>query len=548
MGSARPSACRNGSQACGWIFDSPDTRRITAARLAWLQENLRAIQEQLPLRTVLDVGCGVGYFSEALHRLGYEVTGVDGRAENVAEACRRHPHISFHTANLEDRRVKEIGTFDAIVCFGLLYHLENPLAAMRNFCAMVRHVMFIESVCLPDARPVLLIRDEGTVVDQGLHLLGVYPSSAAVVKMAYRTGFRAVYKTRKKPPHGDFIGRPWRKPLRSVFVASKRELEANTLVPKPIPEPPTVAVDLDTIWTPLALAAKRNRWVRRAANFALKTPQEKYVSIAYHLRMRLKRAWSTLLPAVPLPCRLPFGGVWLAGNDELGDSVFASGYREELGVQRFLDRVLRPGMIVVDAGAHQGFYTLLASQKVGSSGQVIAFEPSPRERKKLKLHLRLNRCRNVLVVAAATGSKKGTATLYQVLGRQTGLNSLRPPADSVRLRKMQVRVVALDQFLMDRNLPQPGLVKLDVEGAELDTLRGATQLLTRTPRPYLCCEVDEKRTQPWGYSGNDLISHVAQYGYRWFSLSEKGYLRPLSASQNRFGNFVALPQEREKEL
>jgi FkbM family methyltransferase len=62
-----------------------------------------------------------------------------------------------------------------------------------------------------------------------------------------------------------------------------------------------------------------------------------------------------------------------------------------------VERFLKPNMTVLDIGTHHGFYSLLASYKVGATGQVIAFEPSPRERRRLLWHLRLNRKKNVLV-------------------------------------------------------------------------------------------------------------------------------------------------------
>jgi FkbM family methyltransferase len=57
----------------------------------------------------------------------------------------------------------------------------------------------------------------------------------------------------------------------------------------------------------------------------------------------------------------------------------------------------------LDIGAHHGLYTLLASRRVGRRGMVVAFEPSPRERRRLAKHLRVNRCANVEVEACAVG-------------------------------------------------------------------------------------------------------------------------------------------------
>src|ERR1700722_2008665 len=136
--------------------------------------------------------------------------------------------------------------------------------------------------------------------------------------------------------------------------------------------------------------------------------------------------WVRTLPSIPVPVRLPFGSWWLARNDFVGAALFQGGF-ENIECS-FVDRFLAPGMTVLDIGSHHGFYTLLASRKVGPQGKVIAVEASPRERKRLNRHLRINRCKNVAVESRALGEAKGVAELYLVSGVETGCNSLRPPA------------------------------------------------------------------------------------------------------------------------
>ena len=126
-----------------------------------------------------------------------------------------------------------------------------------------------------------------------------------------------------------------------------------------------------------------------------------------------------------LPVRLSFGAWWIRRNDNLGEPLLAGAF--EPAELAFVERFLRPGMTVLDLGAHQGLYTLLASKRVGSSGRVIAFEPSPRERRALRLHLTLNLRSNVMVQGLAVGDENTEADLHVVRGTQRGCNSLRPP-------------------------------------------------------------------------------------------------------------------------
>src|SRR5882762_3932319 len=184
------------------------------------------------------------------------------------------------------------------------------------------------------------------------------------------------------------------------------------------------------------------------------------------IRYRFKRAWSRVLPSVPLLVWLPYGGWWLAGDDKMGDAVFTGNFED--GERQFIQGFLKPGMTVLDIGAHYGFYTVLAAKKVGPTGRVMSFEPSPRERERLLVHLRLNRILNrVSVFPIALGRETAESTLYVVVGRDTGCNSLRSPPVTEPTQTVQVSVTSLDTFLVHQNVACVDFIKMDVEGAEL---------------------------------------------------------------------------------
>ena len=85
---------------------------------------------------------------------------------------------------------------------------------------------------------------------------------------------------------------------------------------------------------------------------------------------------------------------------------------------------------------------------------------------------------------------------------------------------------------------------MDIEGAELSALRGATRVF-RDLRPVLLCEIVEERTAPWHYRGLDIIDLVRSWDYEWFSFVDDGRLEPVPATQERFSaNFVAFPRNR----
>jgi FkbM family methyltransferase len=277
----------------------------------------------------------------------------------------------------------------------------------------------------------------------------------------------------------------------------------------------------------------------RVGRFLQKPWREKIASLRYR--------WHAATASIPVPVRLPFGAWWLLRNDHLGGPIRAGEF--ETAELAFAGRFLQSGMTVLDIGAHHGLYTLLASRSVGPSGRVFSFEPSPRERRALRLHLALNFCWNVKVQGLALGSEETQADLFVVQGSQTGCNSLRPPIVISETAPVRVEVLRLDDWLEAHRIDRVDFIKLDVEGGELEVLKGVEKLLERQPRPVILAEVQDLRTGPWGYRAKEIIEYLIHRGYKWFSITIEGYLEELDINAAEFdGNFVATPLEHEVEL
>jgi len=252
------------------VFDQSHYAALNAAREAVLHPLVEGIQGILPVETALDVGCGSGYFSGILHAEGFRVIGLEGRPENRALAAERYPQIPFFTVNLEDDEVRRHGPADLVVCFGLLYHLENPFRAARNLHALTGKVLLVESMCLPLDSPVMELRDECCSEDQGLQFVAFYPSEACLTKLLYRAGFSFVYRLRKAPDHLAYRDSSRQKRSRTMLVASRVDLRLPQI--QHVPEPSAHADPWGTAWNRLGAplrSLKRllaKRWPEKVAS------------------------------------------------------------------------------------------------------------------------------------------------------------------------------------------------------------------------------------------------------------------------------------------
>jgi len=512
-------------------FDRREYRKMIKARGDTIRRVVSRLKPALGLSNAVDAGCGAGFFAETLEECGLNVCGFDGREENVAEARRRYPQIPFEQANVEERVIRELGRFDLVLCFGLLYHLENPLLAIRNLRALTEKCLLLESMCLPEEKPSLLVRDEPREDDQSLTDIACYPSEASLVKMLYRAGFAEVHAVIPFPDHDDFRETLEHTRRRTVLLASM------------------VPIDVAGFRLILEPREKEDPWIRKPAvaatllqrirRFLASPTRKKYITLANRVRR--------IFPKMPIPLRLPFGAWWLAEQSGIDHEFLHKEF--DWTEPRFVERLLQPGMTVVDIGAHHGLYTLLASKRVGREGRVIAFEPSPGACAQLKRHLRVNRCTNVKVVDCALGDEESEADLYLLEEFLDGCNSLRPPAVDAPVKSVRVEVRRLDDELAELNVARVDFIKLDAEGAELSILHGARRLLERKERPAILAEVQDIRTLPWGYPAREILQFLIGMEYRWFAIAAKGALLPISCAQQAYdANLVALPIERSEEF
>lgn len=181
-----------------------------------------------------------------------------------------------------------------------------------------------------------------------------------------------------------------------------------------------------------------------------------------------------LLPSRPMAVRVlagPARGIRLMIEPRREKFYWRGGH--DPAVARVLTTFLRPGHTFWDIGAHIGYMSLLGSRLVGPVGQVHAFEPMPANVARLREGMRLNAVTNMTVhpVAVSDTDRLGVLSRHE----STSMWSL------VGQNPLGVQVTCVTLNAMLASLGPPDLVKIDVEGAELQVLAGAERLLSLHP-------------------------------------------------------------------
>jgi FkbM family methyltransferase len=212
----------------------------------------------------------------------------------------------------------------------------------------------------------------------------------------------------------------------------------------------------------------------------------------------------------------------------------------------FLDKVLKPGMVFVDVGANDGYYTLFAAGRVGMAGRVVAVEPSTRERVNLKRNIARNGMANIIVVSSALGATYGSADLRLAQGAHSGHNTLGNFAnDGVQADRVErVTVKTLDKVAAELELDRIDFVKIDVEGAEASVVAGARAVLA-SMRPVMLLEINDGTVGAQAF----LASLRAESEYEVLVFSAvTGLLQPFAEGGTLSPNIVAVPKERLSDL
>lgn len=156
---------------------------------------------------------------------------------------------------------------------------------------------------------------------------------------------------------------------------------------------------------------------------------------------------------------------WIVGSQTHG--MWLGSY--EIEKQLAISAVLKSAQVFYDVGANVGFYSLLAARYVGGRGFVVAFEPLPRNIEYIQRHVSLNRINNILTIPMALSDHIGE-NKFSFIDNPSSCH-ITPDGN------LKILVTTLDKLLKEKTIPPPNIIKVDIEGSEIDFLKGAVDSL-----------------------------------------------------------------------
>lgn len=287
--------------------------------------------------------------------------------------------------------------------------------------------------------------------------------------------------------------------------------------------------------TPRPLPAPLRIWSRIGRHLPVKA------------RLRLTQALSSRLVSSGVAYQAAGGFVFEIDRDDPFQATMLAGLYDPF-IEGLLRRFVGPGDTVIDGGAHLGYFSLRLARLVGARGSVHAFECDPRLVPRLKRHVEINGTDWIKVNACGLlDASTDDATLF--LPSQLGWSSLLEGAWGAT-QAATVSMVTLDDYVAENRLnpAQLSFVKLDVEGCELQALRGARGTLAVTSAPVLV-EFIPARMHAMGQDPNDLLALMAEHGFApWTPLTHRrGHVDMLPGARPEIGEDVVFLKGRPAE-
>lgn len=228
-------------------------------------------------------------------------------------------------------------------------------------------------------------------------------------------------------------------------------------------------------------------------------------------------------------------------DDWMQHQVYYFGYYNNERVHtEYFRRLLRPGQVVIDCGANVGYYTLLAAQGVQPGGSVHSFEPVERTFDRLVHNVGLNEFENVVVNRQALTNANGVATVWVAPPNNSGTSSLVAPLREFSAEE-RVPTERLDEYCRRAGIDSVDIVKIDVEGGEMEVLKGGESVLQRSQGAQVLIEVNRELLDRGGTSPEEVGLFMAAMGFRPHRITKHGAVLVTEVPEDNLVLFARVP-------
>jgi len=215
--------------------------------------------------------------------------------------------------------------------------------------------------------------------------------------------------------------------------------------------------------------------------------------------------------------------MFLDSKDSLGLSVF--GVHEPFATELIKKEVMK-GDVVLDIGAHIGYYTLIFAKLVGEEGKVFAFEPAPDNSALLEKNIKINGYRNVLVVEKAVSNKTGKLKLY--LSEEDSADYRIYNSHDDR-RSIEIEAIRLDDYFWDYD-GKIDFIKIDINGAEGEALQGMSNLLKKNKNAKILTAFWPIGLKSFGIEPEEYLKLLIEYGFKLHLINENK-IEPIAINE-----------------
>lgn len=209
------------------LFDVPAYLEINHARWEVAERLLEDLKSNnIQLETCFDFGAGPGWFAKRLCAYGLDTIALEARVEIVEVGRKRVPECRFELFDFDDFGMDRIlPPRDFSLAFGILYHLESPLRALRMMAKMTKKIMLLETMIIPGEDEFARIVKENPNETQGMQPLATILTQSAVERAIWACGFEYIYQINTVLDHADFKSTEDRHPRRSIWVMCRTPLK-----------------------------------------------------------------------------------------------------------------------------------------------------------------------------------------------------------------------------------------------------------------------------------------------------------------------------------